>query len=99
MYSAAYTSDTEWNDTSWKGTDSANKFNEIVVAARSETDEAKRQSQYFEAQSLLHDDGGLILPMWANYIHAHSKKVAHGDDVAANWINDGNKLAERWWFA
>ncbi len=99
MYSAAYTSDTEWNDTAWKDTDSANKFNDIVVAARSETDESKRQSQYFEAQQLLHDDGGLILPMWANYIHAHSKKVAHGDDVAANWINDGNKLAERWWFA
>ena len=99
MYSAAYTSDTEWNDTSWKETDSAKSFNEIVVAARSETDEAKRQGQYFEAQQLLHDDGGLILPMWANYIHAHSKKVTHGPDVAANWIDDGNKLAERWWFA
>ncbi len=99
MYSAAYTSDTEWNDTSWKDTDSAKSFNEIVVAARSETDEAKRESQYFEAQQLLHDDGGLILPMWANYIHAHSKKVTHGPDVAANWIDDGNKLAERWWFA
>ena len=99
MYSAAYTSDTEWNDTSWKDTDSAKSFNDIVVAARSETDDAKRQSQYFEAQQLLHDDGGLILPMWANYIHAHSKKLAHGPDVAANWIDDGNKLAERWWFA
>jgi len=99
MYSAAYTSDTEWNDTSWKETDSAKKFNDIVVAARSETDEATRKGQYFEAQALLQDDGGLILPMWANYIHAHSKKVTHGDDVAANWINDGNKLAERWWFA
>ena len=99
MYSAAYTNDTEWNDTAWKGTDASNKFNDLVVAARSETDEATRKGQYFEAQSLLQDDGGLILPMWANYIHAHSKKVAHGDDVAANWINDGGKLHERWWFS
>jgi len=37
--------------------------------------------------------------MWANYIHAHSKKIAHADDVAANWVNDGNKVAERWWFS
>ncbi len=99
MYSAAYTADTEWNDTSWKETDSAKQFNSVVVAARSEIDDAKRQSQYSEAQQLLHDDGGLILPMWANYIHAHSKKVVHGDDVAANWESDGNKLQERWWFA
>ena len=99
MYSAAYTADTEWNDTAWKDTEAAIRFNDLVASARSETDESKRQSLYFEAQQLLHDDGGLILPMWANYIHAHSKEVTHGPDVAANWINDGNKLAERWWFA
>jgi len=99
MYSAAYTSDTEWNDTGWKETDSAKQFNDVVVSARSETDEAKRKGQYFEAQQLLHDDGGAIVAMWANYIHAHSKKLAHGENVAANWQNDGNKISERWWFA
>ena len=99
MYSAAYTNDTEWNDTAWKGTESSKQFNDVVVAARSETDEATRKNQYFEAQQLLHDDGGAIVAMWANYIHAHSKELTHGDDVAANWVNDGNKIAERWWFA
>ncbi|MFK7890931.1 MAG: ABC transporter substrate-binding protein [Granulosicoccus sp.] len=99
MYSAAYTSDTEWNDTAWKDTEDAKTFNELVVAARSETDLAVRKEQYFQAQQLLHDDGGAIVGMWANYIHAHSKKIMHGDNVAANWVNDGNKIAERWWFA
>jgi len=73
MYSAAYTADTEWNDTAWKETDDAKRFNDVVVSARSETDETKRKAQYFEAQQLLHDDGGAIVAMWANYIHAHSK--------------------------
>ncbi len=99
MYSAAYTNDTEWNDTAWKDTDSAKRFNEVVVQARSETDDAKRQSLYDEAQTLLQDDGGAIVAMWANFIHAHSKNLAHGENVAANWVNDGNKVAERWWFA
>lgn len=98
MYSAAYTNDTEWNDTAWTSTEDSAKFNEVVVSARSETNDAKRKELYFEAQQLLHDDGGAIVAMWANYIHAHSKKVAHGDTVAANWVNDGNKVAERWWF-
>ena len=42
---------------------------------------------------------GAIVAMWANYILAHSKKLAHGPDVAANWQNDGNKMSERWWFS
>jgi len=55
--------------------------------------------QYAEAQQLIHDDGGAIVAMWANFITAHSKAVTHGEEVAANWQNDGNKLSERWWFA
>ena len=99
MYSSAYTADNNWNDTAWRDTPAADRFNELVVAARAETNEDTRRAQYFEAQQLLHDDGGAIVAMWANYIHAHSKKLAHGPDVAANWVNDGNKISERWWFA
>lgn len=99
MFSSAYVDSTEWNDTAWKTTDGAKAFNEIVVAARGELDEAKRREQYAEAQRLIHDDGGAMVPMFANYIMGNSKKVAHADDVAANWDLDGHKVAERWWFA
>jgi peptide/nickel transport system substrate-binding protein len=37
--------------------------------------------------------------MFANNVHALSKKLSHGPDVAANWELDGGKAAERWWFA
>ncbi|AZQ67927.1 ABC transporter substrate-binding protein [Silicimonas algicola] len=99
MYSSAYVADTEWNDTAWKGTEAADKFNDLVVSARSETDDAKRKDQYWEAQRLLQDDGGAIVAMWANYIAAHGNGVAHDEAVGANWVNDGLKVAERWWFA
>lgn len=99
MFSSAYVDSSEWNDTAWKTTDGAKKFNEIVNAARGELDEAKRRTQYAEAQTLIHDDGGAIVPMFANYIMGYSKKVAHGENVAANWDLDGGKAAERWWFA
>ena len=99
MYSSAYTAETEWNDTDWKTTEAAQRFNELVVQARSETDEAARAAQYAEAQALLQDDGGAIVAMWANYIHGHANTLAHEDAVAANWIDDGNKVHERWWFA
>lgn len=99
MYSSAYIAETEWNDTAWRDTEAAKRFNELVKMARAETDQAKRKEQYWEAQRLLQDDGGAIVAMWANYISAYTKDLAHDEAVAANWANDGNKLQERWWFA
>ncbi|WP_417424944.1 ABC transporter substrate-binding protein [Hoeflea sp.] len=99
MYTSAYTNDTEWNDTAWKDGEAAAKFNDLVVMARSETDDAKRKDQYWEAQKILQDDGGAIVSMWANFIHAHSKSLTHDQNVAANWQSDGGKFTERWWFS
>jgi peptide/nickel transport system substrate-binding protein len=99
MYSSAYVADTEWNDTAWRTTPDAIKFNEIVLAARAELDTDKRRAMYAETQQLISDDGGAVVPMFANHIHALSKKVAHDETVAGNWQLDGNKSTERWWFA
>jgi peptide/nickel transport system substrate-binding protein len=99
MYSSAYTDDTEWNDTDWRTTPDAIKFNGIVKEARAELDVDKRRSMYAETQQLISDDGGAIVPMFANHIHALSKKVAHDENVAGNWSSDGGKFTERWWFA
>mgnify|MGYP001586442194 CR=1 FL=1 len=98
MYSAAYTNDTEWNDTAWKGTESSAKFNQLVIAARSELDNTKRAQMYADCQSLINDDGGAIVPMFANYIMGLSNNVSHADDVASNWELDGAHSIERWWF-
>ncbi len=99
MFSSAYVDSTEWNDTAWKTTDASAKFNKLVLEARAELDQDKRRTIYAECQKLIHEDGGAIVPMWANYIHASSKKLAHGENIAGNWESDGNKIAERWWFA
>ena len=66
--------------------------------ARSELDPKKRREMYYECQALVSDDGGSLIPMFANNIHALSKKLGHPAKVAGNWENDGNKSAERWWF-
>ena len=99
MFSSAYTKDTEWNDTAWKTGEAADRFNALVIEARAELDDEKRREMYAECQRLINDDGGAIVPMWANHIHAVSKKIAHDEAVAGNWQNDGNKNTERWWFA
>lgn len=99
MFSSAYVADSEWNDTAWRDTDGAKRFNELVVQARAELDPEARRKMYYECQQLVSDDGGAIVPMFANYIMGVSKKVAHDDQVAGNWELDGMKSQERWWFA
>ncbi len=98
MFTSGYTDDTEWNDTAWVGTEASARFNELVRAARAELDATKRAEMYAECQRLIHDDGGAIIPMFANYILGLGRNVRHGETVAANWSLDGHKAHERWWF-
>ncbi|MFT5220093.1 MAG: peptide/nickel transport system substrate-binding protein [Gammaproteobacteria bacterium] len=98
MFSAAYVNDSKWNDTAWTKGAAADRFNKLVIAARSELDTTKRREMYYECQTLVSDDGGSLIPMFANNIHAVSKKIGHDEKVAGNWEFDGNKSAERWWF-
>jgi peptide/nickel transport system substrate-binding protein len=98
MFTAGYVAESEWNDTAWRTGDAADKFNKLVKEARAEVDDAKRSQMYAECQELVRDDSGAVIPMFANYIHAHSKKLAHGTDVGANWPLDGARIAERWWW-
>lgn len=92
MMTTAYAADAAWNDTFWKNP----RFNELLIQARSETDDAKRATMYAEMQQLVHSDGGLINVVFNTYVSAHSKKIAHGE-LASNWDLDGMKIASRWW--
>ncbi len=86
----AYAEDAKQNDTKWKHP----KFNQLLIAARAELNETKRLQMYGEMQSIVRDEGGVVVPMFSNNIEAVSSKIRHGK-LAGNWKLDG----ERWWFA
>ena len=79
MYSTAYISTAEWNDTRFHRED----FDEIIFAARAELDEARRAELYRDAAMMVRDDGGLILPMFNNVLDAHRDNVQ-------GWVRDPN---------
>lgn len=95
MFSQAYSADADWNETHWKH----DRFNELLVAARTMLDDKNRAEMYREMQLLVRDEGGAVIPMYANYVWAVSDGVAHDESVAANWDMDGNRAIERWWVA
>lgn len=94
MFTVGYAAGGSWNESFW----SNDRFMELLVAARAELDSGKRRAMYREMQQLVRDDGGSVIPMYANYLDAHSKKITHGK-LASNWELDGWKLLDRWWFA
>lgn len=92
MFSTGYASDAAWNDTHWKN----ERFDALLVEARTELDADRRREIYWEMQEIVKDDGGAIIPMYAQYVGAHSNKIAHGP-MAGNRSLDGWKSLERWW--
>jgi peptide/nickel transport system substrate-binding protein len=94
MFSTAYSSGAKWNDTFWEH----EKFNQLLVAARSELDEAKRREMYGEMQRIVSDEGGVVIPMFNNYLFASNNRVGQPDVLATNWSLDGNRVMDRWWF-
>lgn len=95
MFSQVYAKGAAWNDTHWQD----ERFNQLLLEARAELDTAKRRAMYHEMQQLVRDDGGVIIPMYANYVDARSKKIARGPTIGSNYDLDGWKCIERWWMA
>lgn len=95
MFSLTYATGAAWNDTFW----SNERFDTLLLEARSELDEVKRADMYREMQNIVRTEGGAVVPLFASFVMAHSNKVAHPEEVASNWTLDGFRAIERWWFA
>ncbi len=95
MFSQVYADDASWNDTNWKHA----KFNKLLRAGRAELDDAKRRDIYVEMQQIINMEGGVALPLFKADLLAHTNDVMTPDVIGANWELDGEKNAERWWFA
>ena len=94
MWSTAYLSTADWNDTKFRRPE----LDKLILEARSETDKAKRTEIYHKIGMIVHDEGGTILPMFNDFIDAQTDKVM-------GWIKDSNGeqmggyLSQKTWFA
>ena len=79
MYSTAYTSGADWNDTRFFD----EGFDKIILEARAELDQDKRAQLYRDAATKVRDDGGLILPMFNDFLDARREEVQ-------GWVRDPN---------
>ncbi len=94
ILSQVYASTAAWNESAWKN----DRFDKVLVEARSELDQSKRRDMYVELQQLVHDDGGSVIPLFAPYVQAVSTSIELPTQMSQNAELDGNRCAERWWF-
>ncbi|MEO1197643.1 MAG: ABC transporter substrate-binding protein [Pseudomonadota bacterium] len=92
MFSTGYAAEAPWNDARWAN----DRFNELLVQARTELDTDTRRDMYWEMQEIVKDDGGTVIPVYAQYVFATRTGVGH-DALGANRDVDGWKSMERWW--
>jgi peptide/nickel transport system substrate-binding protein len=92
MYSVAYKSTADWNDTKWRRP----AFDALLSQARIETDRNQRKEIYSKMSTMVRDDGGEIIPMFNDFIDAKSTKVAGYIKDPSNELSNGYALIRCW---
>jgi peptide/nickel transport system substrate-binding protein len=54
---------------------------------------------YHEMQKIIHEEGGLLNPAFANYVWASKENVNHPDEVTTLGDLDTFQCIARWWLS
>ena len=73
------------------------RFDMLLRAGKAETNQAKRRDIYVEMQQIVHEDGGLALPVFQSDIMGYRTSMHVPDQIANNWELDGHHACRRWW--
>jgi len=71
MFSLFYQSTATMNESGWNNP----RFDELLLAARGETDDAKRKQMYGEMQMLVHEHCGVGIPQFSSSLDGHNAKL------------------------
>lgn len=93
ILSIAYLSSAEWNESHIR----IDQLDQLIVAARSEGDEAKRRQHYSDIQQIISKQGGSLIPAFAEETMQVSDKVATSGKFGGGWAMDGGHFIKRWW--
>jgi peptide/nickel transport system substrate-binding protein len=87
-----YKSGAAWNESGWKN----EKFDQLVDAARGETDEARRKQMYADLQTMIHESCGIGIPAFVNLLDARSASLKGLEPIPVGNLM-GFNFAENVW--
>lgn len=71
LFTQFFQSTAPWNEANWKRP----QFDQMLLAARGEPDDAKRKKIYGDMQVMVHETGGVGIPLFQSSIDAFSSKL------------------------
>jgi peptide/nickel transport system substrate-binding protein len=89
-----FKSDAPWNESRWKDP----KFDQLLLAARAETDMAKRKQLYGDMQSMIRTDAGIGIPLFLASLDGYSNKLKGLSPIPLGGLM-GYSFAEHVWLA
>ncbi|MEM7222144.1 MAG: ABC transporter substrate-binding protein [Pseudomonadota bacterium] len=93
ILSICYQSDAQWNDSQID----LPRLDAVIRDARAELNENKRRELYREAQMLISQQGGTIVPAFTKDVMALSDRVGTTNQYGGGWEMDGGHFIKRWW--
>ncbi|MEL7111865.1 MAG: ABC transporter substrate-binding protein [Pseudomonadota bacterium] len=94
IFSTAYLSSADWNETGW----SNSRFDNLIAIARAEIDPDRRREAYVEAQKIVTQEGGSIIPAFEMESFALSSAIDTGGLVGSTYPHDNYRNSEKWSF-
>ncbi len=92
LFSQFFQSTAPWNESGWKN----EQFDQLLVQARGETDEAKRGKMYADMQTLVHEHSGIGVPVFISNIDGADQRVkGYGTNPLGGFM--GYMFAEQVW--
>ena len=92
LLSLFFKSDAPWNESAYKDP----KFDQLLLAARGETDFAKRKQMYGDMQLMIRDSSGMGIPLFNSYLDGHVSKLKGLSPVPVGGMM-GFNFAENVW--
>lgn len=71
MFSLFFKSDAAWNESGWQNP----QFDQLLLAARGEADEARRKQMYGDLQTMVHDASGIGIPVFISLVDAYDSRL------------------------
>lgn len=70
-FTLGFASNSPWNESAWRN----ERFDQLLLEARAESELNKRRELFAEMQRLVHDGSGVCIPVFASILDAHVRQL------------------------
>ncbi|WP_345817248.1 ABC transporter substrate-binding protein (plasmid) [Paraburkholderia sp. PREW-6R] len=95
LFTQFFKSDAAWNESGWNNP----KFDQLLLAARSETDDAKRKQMYGDMQVIVADQGGIGIPAFISLLDAYDQHLQGLGSIPSGAMMGFSFAEHVWWNA